>query len=170
MWLMTAVAVVIAGVLVAQNRFGADRSAVAGGEGGPALDEIRGEQIAAHVQFLSDDLLEGRAPSTRGGQLAAQYLATQLALLGFEPGAPDGTYFQNVPIVESELNPSFTLAAGPGPAFAYLEDVVAFTDIQEPSVRISGEVVFVGHGIVAPEYDWNDYANLTCAGRSRSSW
>jgi Zn-dependent M28 family amino/carboxypeptidase len=165
LWLAAAVALVIVGVLVAQHRFGPARSTASGGDGGLALDEIRGEQIAAHVQFLSDDLLEGRAPSTRGGQLAAQYLATQLALVGFEPGAADGTYFQQVPIVESEVNASFTLAAGPGPAFRYLQDVVAFTDVQEPNVRTSGEVVFVGHGIVSPEYEWNDYAGIDMRGK-----
>jgi Zn-dependent M28 family amino/carboxypeptidase len=165
LWLAAAVALVIVGVLVAQHRLGLPRPAASSGGGGPALDEIRGEHIAAHVQMLSDDLLEGRAPSTRGGQLAARYLATQLALVGFEPGAPDGTYFQPVAIVESEVNRSFTLAAGPGPAFRYLQEVVAFTDVQEPNVRTSGEIVFVGHGIVAPEYDWNDYAGLDMHGR-----
>jgi Zn-dependent M28 family amino/carboxypeptidase len=165
MWLAAAAALVIVSVLVAQNRLGSPRPGASGAAGSPALDEIRGEQIAAHVQFLSDDLLEGRAPSARGGQLAAQYLATQLALAGFEPGAPDGTYFQNVPIVESEVSASFTLAAGRGPAFAYLKDVVAFSDIQDPSVPTSGEIVFVGHGIVAPEYDWDDYAGLDMRGR-----
>src|SRR5262249_51901782 len=58
---------------------------------GPALDEIRGSDIAAHLKFLSHDLLEGRAPSTRGGQLAAEYLAAQLATLGYEPAGDSGT-------------------------------------------------------------------------------
>ncbi|MBI2186231.1 MAG: M20/M25/M40 family metallo-hydrolase [Acidobacteria bacterium] len=164
-WLAAAAALVIVSVLVAQHRPGSPRPAAAGAAGQPALDEIGGEQIAAHVQFLADDLLEGRAPSTRGGQLAAQYLAAQLALLGFEPGAADGTYFQQVPIVESEVNPSFTLTAGPGMPFTYLRDVVAFSDIQEPTVRTSGEIVFVGHGIVAPEYEWNDYAGVDMRGK-----
>jgi Zn-dependent M28 family amino/carboxypeptidase len=164
-WLAVAVALVIVGVLVAQHRLGLPDSGASSADGGPALDEIRGDQIAAHVQFLSDDSLEGRAPSTRGGQLAAQYLAAQLALLGFEPGAGDGTYFQPVPIVESVVNSSFTLTAGPGSTFRYLEDVVAFTDVQEPTVRASGEIVFVGHGIVAPEYEWNDYAGVDMRGK-----
>src|SRR5919106_1535198 len=69
--------------------------------GKPALDEIRGDHIAAHLKFLSHDLLEGRAPSTRGGTLAAEYLAAQLASLGLKPGGDKDTYFQNVPIVES---------------------------------------------------------------------
>jgi hypothetical protein len=59
--------------------------------------------------------------STRGGQLAAEYLATQLSLIGFAPGATDGSYFQQVGIVESAVEPSFTLRAGPGAAFRYLQ-------------------------------------------------
>ncbi|OFW04331.1 MAG: hypothetical protein A3I61_09725 [Acidobacteria bacterium RIFCSPLOWO2_02_FULL_68_18] len=161
-WLAAAVALVIAGALAVQNRLGPARPAAAAG---PALDEIRGERIAARVRFLSDDLLEGRAPSTRGGQLAALYLATELAQLGFEPAGGEGTYFQNVAIVEAEVNPSFTLAAGPGAPFTYLQDVVAFSDVQEPQVRTAGEIVFVGHGIVAPEYQWDDYAGVDMRGR-----
>ena len=125
---------------------------------GPALQEIRGADIAAHLRFLSSDLLEGRAPSTRGGQLAAEYLAAQLATLGYAPAGDNGTYFQDVPIVESVVDPSFTLNAGPGRPFAYLDDVVAFSGRQDAEVRVAGELVFVGHGIVAPEYKWNDYA------------
>ena len=132
----------------------------------PALDEIRGEQIAAHLKFLSHDLLEGRAPSTRGGTLAAEYLAAQLAALGVEPGGDKGTYFQDVPIVESVVEPSFTLqASAGGPAFKYLTDVVAFSGFQQASVPFSGDIVFVGHGIVAPEFNWNDYAGADMKGK-----
>ena len=132
---------------------------------GPALDEIRASDIAAHLKFLSHDLLEGRAPSTRGGQLAAEYLATQLAVIGFEPGGDNGTFFQNVPIVESIVDPSFTLAVSGGPTFKYLSDVVAFSGLQQPKVDVTGEVVFVGHGIVAPEFKWNDYAGVDMNGK-----
>jgi Zn-dependent M28 family amino/carboxypeptidase len=164
-WLVGLAAVVIVAVLAGQERSGSPRPAVAAAGGGPALDEIRGEQIAAHLQFLSDDLLEGRGPSTRGGDLAARYLATQLALLGFEPGGENGTYFQQVAIVESVVDPSFTLSAGTGAPFRYLEDVVGFSGMQSPQVRTAGELVFVGHGIVAPEYNWNDYAGVDMKGK-----
>lgn len=131
----------------------------------PALDEIRGEDLAAHLKYLASDLLEGRAPSTRGGQLAAEYLATQLTSLGYEPGGDNGTFFQNVAIVESVVDRSFTLAAGKGTPFEYFEDVVAFSGIQNPKVSVSGELVFVGHGIVAPEFQWNDYDGLDMKGK-----
>jgi len=132
----------------------------------PALEEIRGEHMAAHLTLLSHDLLEGRAPSTRGGTLAAEYLAAQLAALGLKPGGDKGTYFQNVPIVESVVDPSFTLqASSGGPTFKYLSDVVAFSGLQQPSVAVTGDVVFVGHGIVAPEFKWNDYAGAEMKGK-----
>lgn len=164
-WLAGVAALVAASVLVAQDRPGSPRPASIARRSAPALDEIRAEHLAAHIRFLSDDLLEGRAPSTRGGQLAATYLAAQLALLGFEPAGEEGTYFQHVAIVESVLAPAFTLAAGSGAAFRYLEDVMAFSDVQEPTVRVSGDIVFVGHGIVAPEYGWDDYAGVDVRGK-----
>jgi Zn-dependent M28 family amino/carboxypeptidase len=163
-WLSGVIALVIVTVLFGQGRQRA-RGSSASSTAAPALDEIRGEDIAAHLKFLSDDLLEGRAPSTRGGQLAAKYLASQLALLGYEPGGDNGTYYQDVSIVESVVDPSFTLSAGQGSPFTYLDDVVAFSGVQQPQVRASGEIVFVGHGIVAPEFDWNDYAGVDMKGK-----
>jgi Zn-dependent M28 family amino/carboxypeptidase len=158
---VAALAVVVA--LFAQDRPGDARRGSAGR--GPVLDEIQGDQLAAHLKFLSSDLLEGRAPSTRGGQLAAEYLAAQLALVGFAPGGENGTWFQEVSVVESVVDPSFTLSVGAGPTFGYNTDVVAFSGLQDPQVRVSGEVVFVGHGIVAPEYNWNDYEGADIGGK-----
>ena len=155
-WLTTACfAAAAVGAIAAQSPRGA----------GPALDEIRGEHIAAHLKFLSHDLLEGRAPATRGGDLAAEYLATQLAALGFEPGGDAGTYFQDVPIVESIVDPTFTLAVSGGPTFQYLADVVAFSGLLDPQVKVAGDVVFVGHGIVAPEFKWDDYSGVDMKGK-----
>jgi Zn-dependent M28 family amino/carboxypeptidase len=164
-WLGLVGVLVVVSVLIAQDRPGLPRPVPRASGGGPALDEIRATDIAAHLQFLSDDLLEGRAPSTRGGELAAKYLAAQLAVLGYEPAADNGSYFQNVAIVESLVNAAFTLAAGAGPPLKYLDEVVAFSDVQEPRVMASGEIVFVGHGIVAPEFNWNDYAGADMRGK-----
>jgi Zn-dependent M28 family amino/carboxypeptidase len=164
LWIAALAAIVIAAVLSAEVRPGSPRPA-GRGTSGPALDEIRGERIAAHIQFLSDDLLEGRAPSTRGDQIGVKYLAAQLALLGYEPGGENGTYVQDVSIVESIVDPSFTLTVGPGAPLKYLDEVVAFSGGQQPQVKAGGELVFVGHGIVAPEYTWNDYAGVDMKGK-----
>jgi len=132
---------------------------------GPALSEIQGPFIAAHLEFLSHDLLEGRAPSTRGGSLAVQYLAAQLATMGIAPGGDDGTYVQDVKIVEATVDPGFTLTSSGGATFKYLADIIANSGVQTAQVAVRGDVVFVGHGIVAPEYRWNDYADADVTGK-----
>ena len=127
---------------------------------GPAESEISAASITAHVKLLSSDLFEGRAPATRGGRLAAEYLASEMEALGLEPGAPDGTYFQQVPIVESAVERNFTLSV-PGISYSYYKDVVAFSGVEAPRVQVQGDVVFVGYGINAPELQWNDYAGVS---------
>ena len=108
--------------------------------------------------------MEGRAPSTPGGQRAAQYIADQLKAMGAEPAGDNGSYFQEVPIVESTVNRSFTLSV-PGRTYRYFEDVVAFSGVEQPRVHVQGDVVFVGHGIVAPEQKWNDYEGVNVRGK-----
>lgn len=131
---------------------------------GPAEQEIQAGPLAAHVRMLSHDLMEGRAPSTRGGTLAAEYLATQLAAAGLEPAGDNGTYLQEVPIVESTVDRSFTLSV-PGAVYRYFDDVVAFSGTEQPRVHLQGDIVFVGHGINAPELKWNDYAGVDVEGK-----
>ncbi len=114
--------------------------------------------------MLSHDLMEGRAPSTRGGTLAAEYLATQLATAGIEPAGDNGTYLQQVPIVESVVDRSFTVSV-PGAVYRYFDDVVAFSGTEQSRVHLQGDVVFVGHGINAPELKWNDYAGVDVKGK-----
>ncbi|MEZ5293453.1 MAG: M20/M25/M40 family metallo-hydrolase [Vicinamibacterales bacterium] len=131
---------------------------------GPAESEITAARIAAHTEMLSHDGFEGRGPATRGGDLATTYLATQLAILGVAPAGDGGTYFQQVPIVESVVDRSFSLGV-PGRTYKYGTDVVAFSGLEDSTVRAAGEVVFVGHGIVAPEQQWNDYAGVDVKGK-----
>jgi Zn-dependent M28 family amino/carboxypeptidase len=139
-------------------------SASQGGQGGPAENEIQEAALVAHVQKLSSDEMEGRAPSTPGGQRAADYLAQQLKALGVEPAGDSGGYFQQVPIVESVVDRTFTLSV-PGTTYRYLDDVVAFSGTEQSRVHLQGDVVFVGHGIVAPELNWNDYAGADLKGK-----
>ncbi len=130
----------------------------------PAEHEIQEGPLKAHLRLLSHDLFEGRAPSTRGGTLAAEYLATELASSGIEPGGENGSYFQQVPIVESVVDRTFTLSV-PGNTYRYYDDVVAFSGTEQPRVHVQGGIVFVGHGIVAPEQKWNDYAGADVKGK-----
>jgi Zn-dependent M28 family amino/carboxypeptidase len=123
---------------------------------GPALEEITDSYIKAQIKMLSSDSFEGRAPSTRGGTLAAEFLANQLETMGVEPAGENGSYFQQVPIVESTVNRNFTLSV-PGRIYRYHDDVVAFSGVERGEVQAQGDVVFVGHGINAPELKWNDY-------------
>jgi Zn-dependent M28 family amino/carboxypeptidase len=133
-------------------------------QSGPALNEITDGFIKAHIQMLSSDLFEGRAPSTRGGSLAAEYLANQMMALGLEPAGENGTFFQDVPIIESVVDRNFALSV-PGRVYRYYDDVVAFSGVERPQVQTQGDVIFVGHGIVAPEQKWNDYEGADVKGK-----
>jgi Zn-dependent M28 family amino/carboxypeptidase len=132
-----------------------------------ALAAIRADAIRAHVRFLSSDLLEGRAPGTRGGRIAAEYIASEFERMGLQP--VNGSYFQPVPILGVTARPEavrFTFRGPRGQTTAkYMDDVVAWTLAQKPVVQASGPVVFVGYGIVAPEYEWNDYAGVDAKGK-----
>jgi hypothetical protein len=134
-----------------------------------ALTLITPNLIRSHIAFLSNDLLEGRGTGTRGDRLAELYVATQFALLGLEPGAADGSYFQKVPIVGLDVDPGTVLWARAGAKterFKYYDQFVTFSDVREPTVAVTdAEVVFVGYGIVAPEQRWDDFKNVNVKGK-----
>lgn len=132
-----------------------------------ALASIDSARIRSTTAFLSSDLMEGRAPGTRGGRLAAEYVASEFAALGLEP-AGDGGFFQEVPIVGVTPRPGLTFTSEDGRVRydpAYLEDFVAWTSRQRSSVDVTGELVFVGYGIHAPDAGWNDYAGVDVEGK-----
>ena len=135
-----------------------------------AAASIDPEKIRAHVRFLSSDLLEGRGPGLRGAQLAADYIATQFALDGLKPAGDNGTYFQKVPLyavhtVEDQTTASFVPQNGQPIPLAYGEDFVTKDQTGSESADIDAPVVFVGYGIDAPEYHWNDYAGVDVKGK-----
>jgi Zn-dependent M28 family amino/carboxypeptidase len=135
-----------------------DRSALAQSAG----------NIGVHVKFLSADLLEGRGPGTRGGELATEYMAAQLALAGARPGGENGTFFQKVPLIGVETAPGAVLSVGGGSgtaSFKWLDDFVGGSQAQRPATKFDAEAVFVGHGITAPEYGWDDYKDMDVRGK-----
>ena len=101
---------------------------------GPAEDQITTASMTEHIKMLASDDFGGRAPATPGGEKTVQYLAKQLADLGIAPGAPDGTFFQQVPIVESVVERNFVLSV-PGNTYQYYTDVVAFSGVEKPRVE-----------------------------------
>lgn len=123
---------------------------------------VQPQVIRAHLEFLADDALEGRGPGTRGGELAAKYIAAQYERLGLEPAGDSGTYFHRIPVIT--LTPSPTLAVAGNP-LRYRSDYVLWSMRDDSLVTTTGEMVFVGYGIVAPEYDWNDYDGVDVRGK-----
>ncbi len=112
--------------------------------------------------------MEGRGVGVRGGDLATEYIATQLALSGAKPAGDNGTYFQKVPLVGSETKPSSQLSAtvkGKTVPFKWAEEFVGTTRRQKPDVDFDAEAVFVGHGIAAPEFNWDDYKGADLQGK-----
>jgi Zn-dependent M28 family amino/carboxypeptidase len=128
-----------------------------------AAESIDPLKIREHVRFLSLDLLEGRGPGTRGAELAAQYMAAQFALAGLKPAGDNGTYFQPVPLFavhteEDKIKLSFVPTSGSPIDLAYGTEIVAKDETGQTSADIDAPIVFVGYGIHAPEYNWDDYA------------
>ena len=125
-------------------------------------------EIDAHLRFLSSDLLEGRAPATRGGQIAEEYIATQLQEFGVKPGVGDSSYFQRVPIDIVKADPGTIKVTASGKANANLrftDDVVVGPGSAIDASSASGELVFVGYGATAPEYKWDDFKGTDVRGK-----
>lgn len=135
-----------------------------------AAASISPARISAHVRFLSLDLLEGRGPGTRGGQLAAEYIATQFAVAGLQPAGDNGTYFQDVPLYavhtdEQKTKFAFVPTNGQPIDLAYSSQIVSKDETGQPEADFDAPIVFVGYGIDAPEYKWNDYQGVDIKGK-----
>ena len=130
---------------------------------------FRAEAIGAHIRFLADDSLEGRGTGSRGHEIATRYVASQLAASGCEPGGDDRTFFQKVPLRRAELVPSessVTLTTSQGTNdLLFGRDFVMGGDPLREKSSVSGQVVYVGYGIVAPELEHDDYAMIDVKGR-----
>jgi Zn-dependent M28 family amino/carboxypeptidase len=134
-----------------------------------AMRGINAEHIRAHVRFLSDDLLEGRGTGARGGDIAARYIATQFALDGLKPAGDNGGYLQKVQFTGVQTLPATKVALRPGHGgtldLKLGEDYVTNNQTQTADVDIDAPIVFVGYGIEAPEYRWNDFKGVDVKGK-----
>ena len=129
------------------------------------------ERIAAHVKFVSDDLLEGRYPGLRGGELAAKYIATQFALYGLAPAGDNGTYLQQIHFVGMKAQPAATTFSVSGKGLSaplmlkFGDDFVVSNQTLTATTDIDAPIVFVGYGATAPEFQWDDYAGVDVKGK-----
>jgi Zn-dependent M28 family amino/carboxypeptidase len=135
-----------------------------------AEKSIDAEKIRAHVRFLADDLLEGRGPGVRGGDLAAQYIATEFALAGLKPAGDNGTFFQQVDFFGMTVKLDSTRFAlvpksGSPIPLKFGPDYVVNNPRHTPVMDIDAPIVFVGYGVTAPEFGWDDYAGIDVKGK-----
>lgn len=129
---------------------------------------LSADRIKADVAYLASDRLEGRGPGTHGEELAIDYLASEFKKAGLTPAGERGTYLQRVPLVRVVTSPQSTLRATKGDVtlnFAADEDFAGVSHTQIGLEQFDAEAVFVGHGITAPEFDWDDYGTFDVKGK-----
>jgi hypothetical protein len=138
-------------------------------EAGPAsaAASVSATRIRADVEFLADDLLEGREAATRGYELAARYTAAALKSAGYAPGADDGSYFQQVPLLQS--TPTATSMRltidGTTTDIPLPDQAIVAPSAVRPAVDVTAQVVFAGFGVTAPEFGYDDYAGIDVKGK-----
>ena len=149
-----------------------DSAAASAAVNEPALAQaaaaISGDSLLAHIRDLSADSMEGRAPGTPGEEKTVAYLTRQFQALGLEPGNPDGTWVQKADLVGYLSKPAARVTAG-GRAIPlrFQDDFVANSRHDRARTTVAGsDIVFVGYGVVAPEYGWDDYKGLDVRGKT----
>lgn len=134
-----------------------------------AAKQITSEEISAYIRYISSDAFEGRGPSTRADKKTQEYLRSELESLGIKPGAPGGDWIQDVPLVgmTTQIPQTLTLSRGNKQiTLKNYDDFIAFTGQQKSSISIKdAEIVFVGYGVVAPEFNWNDFKDVDVKGK-----
>src|ERR1700730_11783577 len=145
-------------------------SATAGNALGPsqaALDTITADGVMSHIKVLSSDEFEGRGPGTHGEELSINYIADEFKKAGLAPGNTDGTYFQKVPLVGITTKQDAEMrikAANKDLKLKFGEDFVARSVRVVDKTGFDADMVFVGYGVVAPEYGWDDYKGMDVRG------
>jgi len=133
------------------------------------LPSIDTNGLLAHTKVLSSDEYEGRAPGTKGEELSVAYISDQFKKAGLEPGNTDGTYVQKVPLVGISPDPApLVLQKGSQKiTLTWKDDVVAWTKhVADQASLDHSELVFVGYGVVAPEFNWDDYKGVDVKGKT----
>jgi Zn-dependent M28 family amino/carboxypeptidase len=134
----------------------------------PGLDAITANDIMQHTKVLASDEYEGRGPGTKGEELSVKYLTEQFQKLGLKPGNPDGTYVQKVPLVGFTGAPTASFTAGSKTInLTFPQDYVAVSRRFIPESKVeNSDIVFVGYGVNAPEYGWDDYKGVDVRGKT----
>src|SRR5205809_5337906 len=134
----------------------------------PALEAITPDALLAHIKVLASDEFEGRSPGSKGEDLSVKYITDQFRKIGLRPGNPDGTYTQEVPLAGIKSEPGMSFAIGDKTMdLKYADDFVASSARLQPEIKIEkSDLVFVGYGVVAPEYGWDDYKNVDVRGKT----
>jgi Zn-dependent M28 family amino/carboxypeptidase len=134
----------------------------------PALEAITPDGLLAHIKVLASDEFEGRSPGTKGEDLSVKYITDQFKKIGLKPGNPDGTYTQEVPLAGINSEPRMSFATRDKTMdLKYPDDFVASSARLQPEIKIEkSDLVFVGYGVVAPEYGWDDYKNVDVRGKT----
>lgn len=135
-----------------------------------ALAAIDSTELRAHVAELASDAFGGRGTGTPGEQLTVDYIVAQFQALGLEGGMPDGSWTQDVPLRSVQVTEASALTfrpdAGDPASFAFVDDAALTTDTDATEIALDGaDLVFVGYGITAPGYDWDDYGDLDVTGK-----
>ncbi|MBL9135448.1 MAG: M28 family peptidase [Verrucomicrobiales bacterium] len=142
-------------------------AAVAADSDAPA-SSIRPADLEDRTRILASDRFEGRAPGSRGEELTVQHLAESFQSLGLQPGGRNGSWFQEVPLVGiRSLVLATTSRNGARESWAFPQDFVAWSPRMQPQIHVeASELVFVGYGVVAPEYQWNDFKDADLRGKT----
>ena len=135
-----------------------------------AIDSHHGRRSCCeHIKVLSSDEFEGRAPGSKGEDLSVKYISEQFKSLGLKPGNPNGSYTQEVPLAGILSEPQFSFSVGEEQPtnLKFPDDFVASSARLQEDIKVDNSpVVFVGYGIVAPEYGWDDYKGLDVRGKT----
>jgi Zn-dependent M28 family amino/carboxypeptidase len=165
--LCSVLAISILAFAVAAQKRGAGKGAALG-PAQAALDEIKADAVMQHIKILSSDEYEGRGPGTRGEEKTVEYITEQFKQIGLAPGNTDKSYTQKVPLVGITTNQDTEMkiqAAGKDMKLKFGDDFVARTVRVVDKTGFDADMVFVGYGVVAPEYGWNDYKDMDVRGK-----